>query len=469
MAARSYPLRALALAAVLAPPAGALQAAAPVARHVEGSLANGARYTFDVPPNWNGTLLLFSRGYSAGPSSGPVRNVARGEKELLLARGFALAASGFSKAGWALEEAVPDQVATLDAFAAQVGKPARTIAWGTSMGGLVTLALLERHPERFDAGLALCASAAGTVGMMNAALDGAFAFKTLLAPDSALPILFDGPTGAGKAQLAEWQRQLDAAQDSAQGRARLALAATLGQVPTWVEAGSAQPGLHDYAAQQRQLYRGFIGATLLPRDDQLRRAGGNFSWNTGIDYADQLQRTGRADFVRALYLEAGLDLDADLARLAAAPRIAAEAGPVAYMKRNYAPSGRLVKPVLVVQTVSDPVTLAEFNRDYARIAAVAGAADMVREAYVQRVGHCNFKPGETVAALLTLQQRVAGGAWTGATAPALNALATEIDRDGGDYAPFTPAPFVRPCSGLEARCAGESAGATSSIKAAPAP
>lgn len=469
MAARPIRLRALALAAMLALPGAALLAAPPAARHIEGRLDNGARYRFDVPPNWNGTLLLFSRGYSAGPSSGPVRNVARGETDLLLARGFALAASGFSKPGWALEEAVPDQVATLDAFAAQVGKPARTIAWGTSMGGLVTIALLERHPERFDAGLALCASAAGTVGMMNAALDGAFAFKTLLAPDSALPVLFDGPAGEGKAQLAAWQRQLDAAQDSAQGRARLALAATLGQVPTWVEAGSAQPGLRDYAAQQQQLYRGFIGATLLPRDDQLRRAGGNFSWNTGIDYTRQLQRTGRADFVRALYADAGLDLGADLARLAAAPRIAAGAGPLAYMKRNYAPTGRLARPVLLVQTVSDPVTLAEFNRDYARVAAAAGASGMVREAYVQRVGHCNFKPGETVAALSALQQRVADGAWSGATAPALNALAASIDPDGADYVPFTPAPFVRPCSGREARCAGESAGATSSIKAAPAP
>ncbi|WP_306393470.1 prolyl oligopeptidase family serine peptidase [Telluria beijingensis] len=455
MAARSpvLTLRALALASMLALPAAAAE------RHLEGSLPNGARYSFDVPANWNGTLLLFSRGYSSGPSTGPVRNVARGEKELLLARGFALAASGFSKAGWALEEAVPDQVATLDAFAAQVGKPARTIAWGTSMGGLVTLALMERHPERFDAGLALCASAAGTVGMMNAALDGAFAFKTLLAPDSDLPILFNGPTGDGKRQLAEWQRALDAAQASAVGRARLALAATLGQVPTWIEAGSASPALHDYAAQQRQLYRGFIGATLLPRDDQLRRAGGNFSWNTGIDYAAQLRSTGRLDFVRALYAEAGLDLDADLARLAAAPRIAAEAGPVAYMKRNYAPTGRLARPVMLVQTVSDPVTLAEFNRDYAQTATKAGAGAMVREAYVQRVGHCNFKPGETVAALLTLQQRVSGGAWTGMAAAELNALASSIAPDGGDYTPFTPAPFVRSCSGIETHCAGEVAGA----------
>lgn len=439
------------LAALLAVQAAS---AAEPARHIEGSLQNGARYSFDVPPNWNGTVLLFSRGYSAGPSTGPVRNVARGEKELLLARGFALAASGFSKAGWALEEAVPDQVATLDAFAMQVGKPKRTIAWGTSMGGLITIALLERQPERFDGGLALCASAAGTVGMMNAALDGAFAFKTLLAPESTLPILFNGPSGEGKQQLVQWQQQLDAAQATPAGRARLALAATLGQVPTWIEAGSAQPAATDLAAQQHQLYKGFVGAVLLPRDDQLARAGGNFSWNTGIDYTAQLKKSGRLDFVRTLYAQAGLDLDADLARLARAPRVAADPAAVAYMKRNYAPSGKLVKPLLLVQTVSDPVTLAEFNADYVRLAREAGAGELARDAYIQRVGHCNFKPGETVAALAALQDRITSGAWK-LDAPHLNAVAGSVAPDGGDYTAFQPAPFLRPCAGGQGQCAGE--------------
>jgi pimeloyl-ACP methyl ester carboxylesterase len=419
----------------------AASAADPV-HHLEGSLPNGARYAFDVPPDWNGTVLLFSRGYSAGPAAGPVRNSARGEKELLLARGFALAASGFSKAGWALEEAVPDQLATLDAFAARFGKPKRTIAWGTSMGGLVTLALMERHPQRFDGGLALCASAAGTVGMMNAALDGAFVFKALLAPDGSLPVLFNGPAGEGRQQLAQWQRQLDAAQATPEGRARLALAATLGQVPTWIEAGSAQPAANDITAQQHQLYLGFIGATLLPREDQLQRAGGNFSWNTGVDYAEQLEKSGRVGFVRSLYAQAGLDLDADLARLAAAPRIAAEPDAVGYMKRNYAPTGKVVKPVLLMQAVSDPVTLAEFTGEYARLARAAGAGELVRASYVQRVGHCNFTSGETVAALLALQERIAGGSWN-TSVPALNALAAKAAPDGGAFTAFEPARFLR--------------------------
>ncbi|MES3021756.1 MAG: prolyl oligopeptidase family serine peptidase [Pseudomonadota bacterium] len=421
-------------------------------RHIEGSLPNGARYMFDVPENWNGTLLLFSHGYARGPDN-PAKNTARGEKAMLLAKGYALAGSSYAVTGWAIEEAVPDQLATLDAFTAQVGKPSKTLAWGNSMGGLVTIALVERYPERFAGGLAQCASASGTVGMMNIALDGAFAFKTLAAPASAIPLLWDGAGEQGKREQAAWQQALDQAQASPQGRARIALAATLAQVPPWSVLDSKQPAADDVAGQQFQLYRGFLGATLLPRGDQLKRAGGNFSWNTGIDYAFQLERSGRAPFVRALYREAGADLDADLAKLSGAARIAPQADAVGYMKRHYGPTGKLSKPMLIVQTVADPATLVELSGEYARLARASGAGALVREAYVQRVGHCNFKPGESVAALLTLDQQSAKGAWkTGALdMKALNALAPE----GGDFIDYSPAMFLRPCSGDDAQCLGE--------------
>ena len=52
----------------------------------------------------------------------------------------------------------------------------------------------------------------------------------------------------------------------------------------------------------------------VPRVDQERRAGGIYSWNTGVDYRAQLQRSGRLAFVRHFYALAGLDLERDLAR-----------------------------------------------------------------------------------------------------------------------------------------------------------
>ncbi|RZJ08678.1 MAG: hypothetical protein EOP39_13330, partial [Rubrivivax sp.] len=278
--------------------------AADAPRHVEGHLASGATYVVDVPATWNGTLLLYSHGYARGPDN-PARNAPdTGDVNGLLEQGYALAGSSYARTGWAIEQAVPDQLATLDAFAERFGKPRRTLAWGSSMGGLVTIALMEQHPARFQGGLAICASASGTLGMMNAALDGAFVFSQLAAPE--LPVLMtQAGAEAGKARAA-WQAAVDAAQRTPEGRARIGLAAAVAQVPLPQDnIASADTPLADV---QTALYRGLLPATLMPRDDQTERAGGgNFSWNDGIDYAVQLRDSGRAEWVRALYKEAGLN------------------------------------------------------------------------------------------------------------------------------------------------------------------
>lgn len=431
----------LAFAASLAP-------AADEPRHAEGRLASGATYVLDVPAAWNGTLLLYSHGYARGPDN-PARNAPDpGDVKGLLELGYALAGSSFSRTGWAVEQAVPDQLATLDAFAERFGKPRRTLAWGSSMGGLVTIALMEQHSARFQGGLALCASASGSLGMMNAALDGSFVFAQLVAPE--LPLLMT-QTGAeaGKARAA-WQAAVDAAQRTPEGRARIALAAAVAQVPLPRDnmAGADTP----LADVQTALYRGLLPATLMPRDDQTERAGGgNFSWNDGVDYAAQLRTSGRAEWVRALYEEVGLNLDDDLARLARAPRLKADAAAADYMGRHYVPSGQLKAPLLLVQTTADPVTLVELTGDYPRTVKAAGRGDMARGAYIRRTGHCNFKPAEVAAALAVLSSRVDSGSWASLT-QALNQQAAARGAAEAPFVDFEPAPFVRACS--TAACPG---------------
>jgi pimeloyl-ACP methyl ester carboxylesterase len=393
-------------------------------RHLTGRLISGATYAIAVPANWNGSLLLFSHGY-ARTATGVPKLVARDETADLLARGFALAASSYAVPGWAVEEAVPDQLATLDVFNVTIGKPLRTYAWGSSMGGLVTAALMERAPERFDGALMLCASAGGTLGMMNAALDGAWVLRVLAAPFSGLSPLLDSSGAQMKADLAGWQALLDALQATPLGRARIALAATFAQVPVVEEGGAPAT---DPAMQQQALYQGFIAMTMLPRDDQTRRAGGNFSWNTDIDYTQLLVHSGRAGFVNTLYRAAGREMEDDLALLARAPRVAADVLARDYMARHYMPQGLVKAPVLLMQTVADPVTLVEMTADYGQRIRRASGMGMAREVYIGRTGHCNFETAETVAAVLALDQRRASGVWT-------------LNIPGA--VPFTPAPFLR--------------------------
>lgn len=431
-------------------PAPATTVAAMGVRKLEGVTASGAKWIAEVPADWNGALLLISRGYS--PTVRPPELALRGgAREWLLAHGYALAASGYSRAGWALAEAVPDQIATLDAFAAQAGKPKRVIAYGSSMGGLITVALVERHPERFAAAIPNCASIAGSLGMMNMALDGAFAFKTLVEPDKGLQLVNVTDDLANGAKVRE---AVEAARKSPDGRARLALAATLAQLPPWSTPGTPEPAADDYEGQLDQMANAFAGGVYFPRADQEARAGGAFSWNTGVDYRAQLDRSRRRAFVEAMYRKAGLDLAKDLAVLNAAPRIAADPKAVAYMRANYVPTGDLKRPVFAFHETGDGATMVTKQGAYAETVRAAGNSALLATGWVHRPGHCAFTGAETVAAVLTVEDRLATGRWH-ASPQDLNARAAKTGLGASDFIAFTPAPFLRPCSGKAKACAGE--------------
>src|SRR6184192_585706 len=197
----------------------------------KGSLPDGATYLIEVPPNWNGTLFLYSHGFVAPGSSNPAKDVGDPvTRSYMLSSGFALAGSSYPTAGWAIHEALPDQIAVLDLFNQLVSAPKRTIAWGHSLGGMVTAGLIQRYPGRFDAALPMCGVLSGGVATWNTALDFAFAFKTLLAPEIGLHVVkISDPVG--NVLLAEGA--LTFAQATPQGRARLALIYALVDGPGW--------------------------------------------------------------------------------------------------------------------------------------------------------------------------------------------------------------------------------------------
>ncbi len=114
-----------------------------------GTLPDNSTYLIESPPNWNGTLLLYSHGYVGPGSPNPALDVSDPVTGgFLLSQGFALAGSSFASSGWDVHDALIDQIAVLDAFDNLAGTPALTIAWGHSLGGLVTAALIQQYPER---------------------------------------------------------------------------------------------------------------------------------------------------------------------------------------------------------------------------------------------------------------------------------------------------------------------------------
>src|SRR6202521_886596 len=156
----------------------------------KGKFSDGATYLIEVPSNWNGTLVLYSHGYVVPGSQNPAEDV--GDPitgAYLLSNGYALGGSSYATTGWAIHEALRDQIEVLDTFKKLIGTPSRTIAWGHSLGGIITAGLVQRYPERFDAALPMCGVLSGGVATWNTALDSEFAFKTLLAPGTGLQLV----------------------------------------------------------------------------------------------------------------------------------------------------------------------------------------------------------------------------------------------------------------------------------------
>jgi len=434
-----------------------------------GTLADRATYLIQVPANWNGTLFLYSHGYVEPGTSNPAQDFAITDPVtpfFMLANGFALAGSSYATTGWAIHEALPDQIAVLDLFQSQFGQPKRTIAWGHSLGGIITAGLIQRYPERFDAALPMCGVLAGGVATWNTALDSEFAFKTLLAPGTGLQLV-NITNPVANLELAEGVLAL--AQATPQGRARIALAGALGDLPGWFTPLSAEPAPTDFAGQeanqflwQQQVDFPFVFAF---RAELEARAQGNVSWNTGVDYRKQLARSIGRDEVRALYEQAGLDLNADLDALNDAARISADPEAVHYLERNIIFDGEIHIPVLTLHTKGDGLVVVQNESAYRQVVDEAGNGRFLRRTFVDRAGHCAFTPAETIAAVETLINRLDTGKWPEIEASDLNkaaaALGPGFNIFGAPqgivavppaYIDFHPSRYLRPFDALEREC-----------------
>src|SRR5260370_36108310 len=136
-----------------------------------GTLKDGATYLMEVPSDWNGTLFLYSHGYVVPGSANSAMDVGDPvTRAYMLANGFALAGSSYATTGWAIHEALEDQIAVLDLFDSMFGHPTSTIAWGHSLGGIITAGLIQRNPKRFSAAQPMCGVLSGGVATWNTAL-----------------------------------------------------------------------------------------------------------------------------------------------------------------------------------------------------------------------------------------------------------------------------------------------------------
>lgn len=437
-------LGAAALLVAAAPgPAAYAQDATDTVRKVAGELPDGAGpYRLAAPPNWNGVVIL-DLDFALASESPMYKR--------LYALGYAGAGSTRGRAeqgGTAVDnpQRIARQLDVLRRFEETFGEPKRVIALGFSGAGGLAVALLEEAPERIDGAVGACIIT-GAVGWFNTKLDLAFAAKTLLAPDSDLP-LQNIPQDLAAASRS-WTDMLTAAQQTPEGRARIALASALGQSPIWSNPETTEPDPTDLQAAQQAVFETLtkqfgaeIGAHIRVRRDFEGSAGGPISWNTGVDYR-QLFATAvdpqQQQIVKRLYRTAGLDLDADLERLNAAPRETANPGAVKVANQLLGVSAQPRTPVLLLHTTGDalsqPATLEAYTR--------RAPPGLVRTAFVRNAGHCTFSTAEKVAAVETLNQRLETGRWPDTSAAAMNARAKQLDSSEARFTDLKLGPYPR--------------------------
>ncbi|KAA9165598.1 alpha/beta hydrolase [Amycolatopsis acidicola] len=407
-------------------------------QHHTGTLPDGATWVADVPDGWNGTIILYSHGFGPLTAQDAPDDATR---DALLDRGYALVGSSYSgPSWWALDSAVRDQFDSLRALENLIGQPRRTLAWGTSMGGLVSALESEDGGHRIDGTLTTCGLVAGALNLDDYQLNGEYALSHLLAPDVPVKLVNYDSTADATAAAATLAGVVGGAQASPQGQARTALGAALFNAPTWFTGATPPADYHEQEAQQAQQLTSFVlGFMMTGRYQVELAAGGNSSGTAGVDYRAVFARSSHAAQVRALYREAGLDLDADLAKLTRDANIHADPVATVRLARTSMATGRLRVPELDIHTVADQLVPVEQENWYGHQVAAAGSASRLWQAYVQASGHCAFTTAETLAALNALEHRVQTGQWDGETEPAALNAATG---GTGRYVDFRVPPLV---------------------------
>ncbi len=371
-----------------------------------GATSDGAPYAMMVPANFNGTVYLYSHGYRpnvpvpAGipvlggysvtntPQPGPNATVIGA----LLAKGYGVVGSGFARQGWNADSAIKTNVELVGLFKKQFTKTTKVVAWGESLGGFITQALAEKHPDLFSAAAPMCM--ASDVGpLMTMAGDALWGMKTFFDPTikggsysagaagyaEAMGDLVKVFTAIGSLQAAFAANALTPAWPATSrvpdaikaipSRSALVMVALMSGVPLQsahfdsTTAPSVLPVAQQtsfilainpaFAALENLGNAAALG--VLAMHDIEQQAGGAFFDNTATDYA---ARIADEQFSWASALSGASGTAGLLSVLAASPRAKADPAAVAKLKTLTSHSGKVEIPTILFTATADPTTAA---------------------------------------------------------------------------------------------------------------
>jgi len=162
---RTTAITALLCALLLGIAPGAAVAQPPFGECFEGDQVMGARYRICMPPveAWNGDLVVYAHGYVTAnvpvpwiPEDQLILPDGTSIPDTITGLGYGFAMSSYRVNGLAIVEGQEDLIDLVDVFKDLYGEPGRVYLIGPSEGGLVTTLCMEKHPDVFDGGVAIC-------------------------------------------------------------------------------------------------------------------------------------------------------------------------------------------------------------------------------------------------------------------------------------------------------------------------
>ncbi len=325
---------------------------------IETGEINGAPFRIEIPANWNKGLVMYCHGYEtvgaktnvADPKPNPIRDE-------FIKRGFAVAQSAYSTQGWAVKEGVEDTESLRKYFVKKYGPPSESIVLGHSMGGVITVATIEKYPEVYDGALPMC-------GPLNATING---FQRRIF-DMLVTFEFYFPGTIGDVGKVAPTAKLD--------------------TEKLKNAMQVEP------AKAAMFAKRFSLKTPLEVMGVL-----DFFYKIN---AELQQRTGGNPFDNRNTIYGGFEDDVALNR--GIKRYAADAKAREYLRQHYSPTGRIADPVLTMHTTYDQLVTAADVLDYESTAKLAGTQDLFVAKFVVANGHCIFSPAQTGTAFDELLQ-----------------------------------------------------------------
>lgn len=451
-----------------------------------------ASYSFAIPSNFNGTFLLWSHGLRSnvalpaafGPLGGPVNSAPEMAPSVdlgsaLLAAGFGIGGSGFSRQGWNLDEAVKANGQLIGIVKSEVPAVKKVVSWGSSLGGIISQGTAESYPKLVDAVGPLCAVAQGPLAIGSYLDDVLYGLKVFFDPkikggnyssgqagylealgdiQRVIAVLTHVQQNIAGTPAASWPATSTVgpafAEKGISARSALLLVGLVAGVPTQSKSFDGITGPGDPNDPTNTAYDGFVwvyqpalavleniasfvGQAILGRYDAEIKAGGNPLDNTKTDYASRLG-DNRDTYGTAL---SGDDaIDAMLQVMAASTPLKSKADATALAKTNgfLKVSGKVTKPTIAMTTVIDPFVTAGNTQWYAdQYAKQYAAQKAAAKAKAKKVGKRYVAPAKKFMALYTQPLSDKWTTFNGATP-----IPAQVAPDGTSHCGFSVGQYV---------------------------